>query len=61
MFTDRFVMVTALYFRLQKLVKDVNKYLQCPDTGPWPQNRVTALDRALGEIIRILDKKVRNI
>ncbi|XP_064608297.1 S phase cyclin A-associated protein in the endoplasmic reticulum-like isoform X2 [Liolophura sinensis] len=45
--------------KLQKLVKDVNKYLQCPDTGPWPQNRVTALDRALGEIIRILDKKVQ--
>ncbi|XP_021362165.1 S phase cyclin A-associated protein in the endoplasmic reticulum-like isoform X2 [Mizuhopecten yessoensis] len=44
--------------KLQKVVRDINKYLQAPDTGPWPQNKVSALDRALGEISRILDKKV---
>lgn len=43
--------------KLQKLVKDVNKYLQSQDTGPWPQNKVSALDRALGEMSRILEKK----
>ncbi|KAL8602244.1 hypothetical protein ACOMHN_022757 [Nucella lapillus] len=43
--------------KLQKLVKDVNKYLQSQDSGPWPQNKVSALDRALGEMARILEKK----
>jgi hypothetical protein len=28
------------------------------DKGPWPQSRVSALDRALGELTRILEKKV---
>ena len=45
-------------FRLQKLVKDLNKYIQTDDSGPWPQNKVTALDRAVGEIGRIMDKRV---
>ncbi|XP_060063771.1 S phase cyclin A-associated protein in the endoplasmic reticulum-like [Ylistrum balloti] len=44
--------------KLQKVVRDISKYLQAPDTGPWPQNKVSALDRALGEISRIMDKKV---
>ena len=44
--------------RLQKLVKDVSKYLQSQDSGPWPQNKVSALDRALGEMARVLEKKV---
>ncbi|KAJ8318369.1 hypothetical protein KUTeg_003460 [Tegillarca granosa] len=43
--------------KLQKLVRDINKYLQSQDTGPWTQNKVSALDRSLGEISRILDKK----
>lgn len=46
------------YFRLQKVVKDVNKYLQTQESGPWPQSKVSALDRALGEIGRIMDRKV---
>ncbi|XP_070541829.1 S phase cyclin A-associated protein in the endoplasmic reticulum-like isoform X2 [Ptychodera flava] len=45
--------------KLQKVVKDINKYLQSQGSGPWPANRVSALDRALGEISRILDKKVQ--
>lgn len=44
--------------KLQKLVKDVTKYLQSQDSGPWPQNRVSALDRAMGELSRILEKKI---
>ncbi|KAK7501611.1 hypothetical protein BaRGS_00007042, partial [Batillaria attramentaria] len=44
--------------KLQKLVKDLTKYLQTQDSGPWPQNRVSALDRALGEMSRILEKKI---
>ncbi|XP_025077165.1 LOW QUALITY PROTEIN: S phase cyclin A-associated protein in the endoplasmic reticulum-like [Pomacea canaliculata] len=43
--------------KLQKLIKDVSKYLQQQDTGPWPQNKVSALDRALGEMTRILERK----
>ncbi|KAL5005177.1 hypothetical protein ScPMuIL_018633 [Solemya velum] len=43
--------------KMQKLVKDINKYLQTPESGPWSPNKVNALDRALGEIGRILDKK----
>ncbi|XP_077988787.1 S phase cyclin A-associated protein in the endoplasmic reticulum-like [Glandiceps talaboti] len=45
--------------KLQKVVKDINKYLQSQGSGPWPANRASALDRALGEITRILDKKVQ--
>ncbi|XP_077867715.1 S phase cyclin A-associated protein in the endoplasmic reticulum-like [Saccoglossus kowalevskii] len=45
--------------KLQKAVKDINKYLQTQGSGPWPVNRVSALDRAVGEISRILDKKVQ--
>ncbi|XP_069138019.1 S phase cyclin A-associated protein in the endoplasmic reticulum-like isoform X2 [Argopecten irradians] len=44
--------------KLQKVIRDISKYLQAPDSGPWPQNKVSALDRALGEISRIMDKKV---
>ncbi|KAK3743773.1 hypothetical protein RRG08_043505 [Elysia crispata] len=46
--------------KLNKVIKDINKYLQSQDTGPWPQNKVLALDRALGEIGRILEKKSLN-
>lgn len=37
----------------------MNKYANSQDKGPWPQNRVSALDRALGELLRVLEKKVR--
>ena len=44
---------------MQKLLKDLNKYLQAQDSsGPWEQSKVSAMDRALGEIGRIMDKKV---
>lgn len=45
-------------FRLNKIIKDVNKFMQFQEKGPWPQNKVSALDRVLGEAVRILDKKV---
>ena len=44
--------------RLHKVIKDINKYLQSHDSGPWPAAKVSALDRALGETGRILEKKV---
>jgi hypothetical protein len=44
---------------MQKIIKDVNKYLQTQGSGPWPQNRLSALDRATGELLRLLEKKVR--
>ncbi|XP_074649946.1 S phase cyclin A-associated protein in the endoplasmic reticulum-like isoform X2 [Tubulanus polymorphus] len=44
--------------KIQKVLKDLCKYVQQQSSGPWPQNRVSALDRALGEISRILEKKV---
>ncbi|XP_063955862.1 S phase cyclin A-associated protein in the endoplasmic reticulum-like isoform X2 [Lytechinus pictus] len=44
--------------KLQKLLKDLNKYLQAQDSsGPWEQSKVSAMERALGEVNRILDKK----
>lgn len=46
--------------KIHKIVRDINKYLQTQDSGPWPQNKVSALDRALGEIGRIMDKKSAN-
>lgn len=44
--------------KMQKVIRDTNKYLQSTESGPWSQNRVSALDRALGELSRIFDKKV---
>ena len=44
--------------RLNKVVKDVTKFIQLQEKGPWPQNKVSALDRSLGEAIRILDQRV---
>ena len=45
-------------FRLQKIVKDVNRQLQSQGSGPWPANRVASLERSLGELSRILESKV---
>ena len=44
--------------RLHKVIKDISKYLVSQDSGPWPTAKVSALDRALGEIGRILERKV---
>ncbi|ESO94542.1 hypothetical protein LOTGIDRAFT_215534 [Lottia gigantea] len=44
--------------KILKIVKDMSKFSQSSDTGPWPQNKVSAIDRAIGELGRILEKKV---
>ncbi|XP_069836326.1 S phase cyclin A-associated protein in the endoplasmic reticulum isoform X2 [Dendropsophus ebraccatus] len=43
--------------KLQRLTKDLQKQLQTQDNGAWATNKVSALDRALGEISRILEKQ----
>uniref|UniRef100_A0A673CT21 S phase cyclin A-associated protein in the endoplasmic reticulum N-terminal domain-containing protein n=1 Tax=Sphaeramia orbicularis TaxID=375764 RepID=A0A673CT21_9TELE len=43
--------------RLQRLVKDLLKQLQGQDSGQWANNKVSGLDRTLGEISRILEKQ----
>ncbi|XP_073508766.1 S phase cyclin A-associated protein in the endoplasmic reticulum isoform X3 [Phyllobates terribilis] len=43
--------------KLQRLTKDLQKQLQTQDNGVWATNKVSALDRALGEISRILEKQ----
>ncbi|XP_066210720.1 S phase cyclin A-associated protein in the endoplasmic reticulum isoform X2 [Saccopteryx leptura] len=43
--------------KLQRLAKDLLKQLQVQDSGPWANNKVSALDRTLGEIARILEKE----
>ncbi|XP_061679713.1 S phase cyclin A-associated protein in the endoplasmic reticulum isoform X2 [Syngnathoides biaculeatus] len=43
--------------KLQRLVKDLLKQLQTQDTGQWANNKVSSLDRTLGEIVRILEKQ----
>ena len=53
----RFIVFIA-YFRLQKAVKDILRLLQSRDTGPWTTSKVSNLERAIGVIGRILDKKV---
>ena len=45
-------------FRLQRLVKDLLKQLQGQDSGQWANNKVSGLDRTLGELSRILEKQV---
>lgn len=47
--------------RLQRLVKDLLKQLQGQESGQWANNRVTGLDRTLGEISRILEKQVGQV
>ena len=49
-----------LYPRLQRLAKDLLKQLQVQDSGSWASNKVSALDRTLGEVARILEKEVCN-
>ncbi|KAL4227984.1 hypothetical protein ACF0H5_013422 [Mactra antiquata] len=44
--------------KMQKVIRDINKYLQSTDSGPWSQTRVSALDRSLGELNRIFEKKI---
>ncbi|XP_053079667.1 S phase cyclin A-associated protein in the endoplasmic reticulum isoform X4 [Acinonyx jubatus] len=43
--------------KLQRLAKDLLKQLQVQDSGSWANNKVSALDRTLGEIARVLEKK----
>ncbi|XP_017725796.1 PREDICTED: S phase cyclin A-associated protein in the endoplasmic reticulum isoform X1 [Rhinopithecus bieti] len=45
--------------KLQRLAKDLLKQLQVQDSGSWANNKVSALDRTLGEITRILEKESR--
>ncbi|KAM9091769.1 S phase cyclin A-associated protein in the endoplasmic reticulum isoform 4-T6 [Megaptera novaeangliae] len=44
--------------KLQRLAKDLLKQLQVQDSGSWANNKVSALDRTLGEVARILEKEV---
>ncbi|XP_062246267.1 S phase cyclin A-associated protein in the endoplasmic reticulum isoform X1 [Platichthys flesus] len=43
--------------KLQRLVKDLLKQLQGQDSGQWANNKVSGLDRTLGEVSRILEKQ----
>ncbi|XP_063241085.1 S phase cyclin A-associated protein in the endoplasmic reticulum isoform X2 [Bacillus rossius redtenbacheri] len=43
--------------RIQKCVRDVEKLHSSQGKGQWPNNAITALERALGEINRILSKQ----
>ncbi|XP_065148191.1 S phase cyclin A-associated protein in the endoplasmic reticulum isoform X5 [Paramisgurnus dabryanus] len=43
--------------KLQRSVKDLLKQLQGQDSGQWASNKVSGLDRTLGEISRILEKQ----
>uniref|UniRef100_A0A673IHW6 S phase cyclin A-associated protein in the endoplasmic reticulum-like n=1 Tax=Sinocyclocheilus rhinocerous TaxID=307959 RepID=A0A673IHW6_9TELE len=43
--------------KLQRLVKDLVKQQQVQDSGQWASNKVSGLDRTLGEISRILEKQ----
>lgn len=48
------------FCRVARLVKDISRKLtsQKDTSGPWPANRAAALDRSLGELTRLLEKKV---
>lgn len=56
-FRKQFTSNLFYVFRLQRLTKDLQKQLQTQDTGIWATNKVSALDRALGEVSRILEKQ----
>lgn len=42
--------------KIGKSLKDVEKLLASQGKGAWPKNSVSSLERALGEIVRSLDK-----
>ncbi|XP_043226273.1 S phase cyclin A-associated protein in the endoplasmic reticulum-like isoform X2 [Amphibalanus amphitrite] len=44
--------------KLTKCVKDLSKVVSGQGRGPWPNAAVSALDRTLGEMLRILDKGI---
>ncbi|XP_036909364.1 S phase cyclin A-associated protein in the endoplasmic reticulum isoform X3 [Sturnira hondurensis] len=43
--------------KLQRLARDLLKQLQVQDSGSWANTKVSALDRTLGEVARILEKE----
>lgn len=53
------ISIISFTFRLQRLVKDLLKHLQGQDSGQWANNKVSSLDRTLGELSRILEKQAR--
>lgn len=53
------ISIISFIFRLQRLVKDLLKHLQGQDSGQWANNKVSSLDRTLGELSRILEKQAR--
>jgi len=46
--------------RIQKCLRDVEKLHSSQGKGQWPNTAITSLERALGDISRILDKQARN-
>ena len=59
----RYFWPTTAFSRIVRLIKDVTRILtnQRDATGPWPTNKVSALDRALGDMNRTMEKQVRGI
>jgi hypothetical protein len=47
--------------RIQKCLRDVEKLHSSQGKGQWPSTAITSLERALGDISRILDKQARNL
>jgi len=45
--------------RIQKCLRDVEKLHSSQGKGQWPNTAITSLERALGDISRILDKQAR--
>jgi len=43
--------------RIQKCLRDVEKLHSSQGKGQWPNSAITSLERALGDISRILDKQ----
>ena len=46
--------------KLQKVLKDINKQISNPGSGVWPDNKVAALDRSLGELHRLFARAAAN-
>ncbi|XP_046858949.1 S phase cyclin A-associated protein in the endoplasmic reticulum-like isoform X2 [Xenia sp. Carnegie-2017] len=44
--------------KLQKVIKDLDRYFKNQSTGPWAANRVAALERSLSELSRLMEGNV---
>ena len=55
---DKTPLISENKTKIQKLLKEINKLISSNSSGSLPDNKLAALDRALGELDRLLAKTI---